>query len=91
MSVSQRPRAGVPAVEADLFDGSGHLTVVFLGRRTIAGIEPGRRIIATGRVNGDESPQHIHRDLAGEAKARQGVREHGGERYSLHLLHHDER
>ncbi len=54
-SVSQRPRAGVPAVEADLFDGSGHLTVVFLGRRTIAGIEPGRRIIATGRVNGDES------------------------------------
>ena len=50
-AVSLRPTAGVPAVEADLFDGSGHLTVVFLGRRSIAGIEPGRRLIATGRVN----------------------------------------
>ena len=50
-SVSLRPRAGVPAVEADLFDGSGHLKVVFLGRRSIAGIEPGRRITATGRIN----------------------------------------
>ncbi len=49
-SVSLRPRAGVPAVEADLYDGSGHLTLVFLGRRVIAGIEPGRRLIADGRV-----------------------------------------
>lgn len=50
-SVSLRPRAGVPALEADLFDGTGHLRLVFLGRRTIVGIEPGRRITATGRVN----------------------------------------
>lgn len=49
-SVSLRPRAGLPAVEADLFDGSGHVTLVFLGRRTIAGIEPGRTLMATGRV-----------------------------------------
>ena len=50
-TVSLRPRAGVPAVEADLFDGTGHLTIVFLGRRSIGGIEPGRKIIATGRIN----------------------------------------
>jgi len=50
-SVSLRPRAGVPALEADLFDGSGHLTLVFMGRRAIAGIEPGRPLVATGRVN----------------------------------------
>jgi hypothetical protein len=50
-SVSLRPRAGVPALEADLFDGSGQLRLVFLGRRSIAGIEPGRRLTATGRVN----------------------------------------
>lgn len=49
-SVSLRPRSGVPAVEADLFDGSGHVTLVFLGRRSIAGIEPGRTLLATGRV-----------------------------------------
>lgn len=49
-----RPRAGTPALEADLYDGSGVVTLVFVGRRTIAGIEPGRRLRATGRVNASE-------------------------------------
>ncbi|WP_101255045.1 OB-fold nucleic acid binding domain-containing protein [Streptomyces barkulensis] len=49
-TVTQRPRAGVPALEAELFDGSAPLDVVWLGRRSIAGIEPGRRLIAHGRI-----------------------------------------
>lgn len=49
-----RPRAGTPALEAELYDGSGVLTLVFVGRRTIAGIEPGRRLRATGRVTSHE-------------------------------------
>jgi len=49
-TVTLRPRAGVPALEAELFDGSGPLDVVWLGRRSITGIEPGRRIIASGRI-----------------------------------------
>jgi len=49
-TVTQRPRAGVPALEAELFDGSASLDVVWLGRRSIAGIEPGRRLIASGRI-----------------------------------------
>jgi RecG-like helicase len=49
-AVTLRPRAGVPALEAQLFDGSAVLDVVWLGRRSIAGIEPGRKIIASGRV-----------------------------------------
>ncbi len=49
-TVTLRPRAGVPALEAELFDGSAPLDVVWLGRRSIAGIEPGRRIIASGRI-----------------------------------------
>ncbi|MCQ4083029.1 OB-fold nucleic acid binding domain-containing protein [Streptomyces sp. RB6PN25] len=49
-AVTLRPRAGVPALEAQLFDGSAALDVVWLGRRSIAGIEPGRKIIASGRV-----------------------------------------
>jgi len=49
-----RPRAGTPALEADLYDGSGVVTLVFVGRRTIAGIEPGRRLRATGRVTTNE-------------------------------------
>ncbi|GAA2448898.1 OB-fold nucleic acid binding domain-containing protein [Streptomyces macrosporus] len=49
-TVTQRPRAGVPALEAELFDGSAPLDLVWLGRRSIAGIEPGRRLIASGRI-----------------------------------------
>ena len=49
-TVTLRPRAGVPALEAELFDGSDALDVVWLGRRSIVGIEPGRRLIAHGRV-----------------------------------------
>ena len=49
-SVTLRPRAGVPALVAELYDGTGVLHVVWLGRRQIAGIEPGRRIKVVGRV-----------------------------------------
>lgn len=49
-SVVLRPREGVPTVEAELYDGSGSLDLVWLGRRTIAGVEPGRRIRVEGMV-----------------------------------------
>jgi hypothetical protein len=49
-TVTLRPRGGVPALEAELYDGSGLITLVWLGRRRIAGIEPGRAIKVTGRV-----------------------------------------
>ena len=49
-SVTVRPVAGSPALEADLYDGSGHLRVVWLGRRHIHGIEAGRSVTITGRL-----------------------------------------
>jgi len=49
-TVTLRPRAGVPALEAELYDGSGTVAVVWLGRRQIAGIEPGRSICVSGRI-----------------------------------------
>ena len=49
-SVTLRPRQTVPALEAELYDGSGSLRVVWLGQRRIAGIEPGRRARLTGFV-----------------------------------------
>lgn len=49
-SVTLRPREGVPAVEAELFDGSGRILLVWLGRRRIRGIEPGRSIVVEGRI-----------------------------------------
>ncbi|MGA5823559.1 OB-fold nucleic acid binding domain-containing protein [Kitasatospora sp. NPDC094028] len=50
-TVTLRPRAGVPALEAELFDGTEALDMVWLGRRSIAGIEPGRRVVASGRIS----------------------------------------
>ena len=49
-SVTLRPREGVPALEAELYDGSGTLDLVWLGRRSIVGIEPGRRLKVDGMV-----------------------------------------
>ncbi|VTR78760.1 OB-fold nucleic acid binding domain-containing protein [Cellulomonas hominis] len=49
-SVVLRPRQGVPALEAELYDGSGTVQLVWLGRREIAGIEPGRRLKVEGLV-----------------------------------------
>ena len=49
-SVILRPREGVPTVEAELYDGTGSLDLVWLGRRRIAGIEPGRRLRGEGLV-----------------------------------------
>ena len=49
-TVTLRPPAGVPALEAELYDGSGTLDLIWLGRRRIAGIEPGRPVRAVGRV-----------------------------------------
>ena len=45
-----RPRGGVPALEAELDDGSGVITVVWLGRRRIAGVGPGRAMTVEGRI-----------------------------------------
>jgi hypothetical protein len=49
-TVVYTPRTNLPTLEADLYDGSDVVTLVWLGRRHIAGIEPGRQLTATGRV-----------------------------------------
>jgi hypothetical protein len=49
-TVTFRPHAGVPALEAELWDGTGTVSVVWLGRRQIPGISPGRTIKLRGRI-----------------------------------------
>ncbi len=49
-TVTLRPRVQVAALEAELYDGSGTVTLIWLGRRVIRGITPGRSLTATGRV-----------------------------------------
>lgn len=53
-TVTLHPRGGVPALVAELYDGSGSICLVWLGRRQIAGIEPGRVLTAYGRVTRDD-------------------------------------
>ena len=47
-SVRIVPRAGAPALEVTVTDGMGNATAVFLGRRKIAGITPGRHLVLEG-------------------------------------------
>jgi hypothetical protein len=49
-TVTLRPRGGVPALEAELYDGSGSIFLVWLGRRRIGGIAPGRKLRVEGRI-----------------------------------------
>ena len=49
-AVVYTPTENVPTLEAELYDGTQSILLVWLGRRRIAGIEPGRRLIARGRV-----------------------------------------
>lgn len=49
-AVTLRPRAGVPALEAELSDGTGSVVLIWLGRREISGVEPGRWLRAEGLV-----------------------------------------
>jgi len=59
-TVTLRPRGGVPALEAELDDGSDVLTVIWLGRRQIAGIAPGRSMRVTGRIGGSEGGRTLY-------------------------------
>ncbi len=49
-TVTLRPRGGVPALEAELYDGTGSISLVWLGRRRIGGIAPGTGIRVEGRI-----------------------------------------
>ncbi|AHI00196.1 OB-fold nucleic acid binding domain-containing protein [Kutzneria viridogrisea] len=49
-SVELCPRDAAATLEAELYDGTEGVTLVWLGRRRIPGIEPGRTIKARGRI-----------------------------------------
>ena len=49
-SVRVQPRAGVATLQATLADNTGTITLVFLGRRHIPGIEPGAYLAVTAIV-----------------------------------------
>ena len=59
-TVTLRPRGGVPALEAELYDGTGTITLIWLGRRTIAGVNPGRSMSVQGRIGRHEDQRIMY-------------------------------
>lgn len=59
-AVTLRPRGGVPALEAELYDGSGTIVLIWLGRRRITGISPGIAMRVVGRLGLQEGVSVIY-------------------------------
>lgn len=47
-SMVVHPRSAAPTLEVDLVDGTGSITVIWLGREEIPGITPGTRLAVSG-------------------------------------------
>lgn len=53
-----------PSVEAELFDGTGQVGLVWMGRRRIVGLEAGTRLVARGRAaRGDDGRLVIYNPI----------------------------
>ena len=59
-TVTLSPRAGHPALEVELRDGSGGVTLVWLGRRQIPGIDAGRTLKVWGRISCHEGRRLVY-------------------------------
>lgn len=46
-----RKAGGVPWLEVTISDGTGKLVAMWTGRRRIAGIKPGQRVVVNGRAS----------------------------------------
>lgn len=49
-SLRVQPWGAAPTLECTLVDPTGGVAVVFLGRRSVAGVRPGTRLVASGIV-----------------------------------------
>ena len=50
-AVALRPRGGTPWLEVEFTDDTGALTLTWMGRRQIPGVEVGRKLVVHGRVS----------------------------------------
>lgn len=49
--VEVRPEGTAPSLEVEVRDDSGHVFVIWLGRRRIPGVHEGRGVVIHGRLN----------------------------------------
>jgi len=54
------PRAGAAALEATVNDGRSSVTAVFMGRRKVLGMSPGRRVVLEGVITGEDGRRIIY-------------------------------
>jgi hypothetical protein len=59
-AVTLRPRGSTLTMEAELWDGTGRVLLVWLGRRDIPGVEPGRKIVVHGRLTSVKGERAIY-------------------------------
>ena len=78
-SVTLRPRGPSLTMEADLWDGTGHVTLIWLGRRNIPGIQPGRRIMVHGRVTRIKGERTIYNPVYALQPAASAGTDGGGQ------------
>ena len=57
-SVEACPKAAGASMEAEFFDGTDTVKLVWIGRRRIPGIEPGKTLMIRGRV-GERSGERV--------------------------------
>jgi RecG-like helicase len=57
--ITVRPLEGNESLEAILFDGSGEVTVVWMGRRAIRGLSLGTRLIVEGLLAEQRSERRL--------------------------------
>lgn len=50
-SLTMKPRSGTPWLEAEFSDGSGTVTLIWMGRRSIPGVIAGRELTVEGRLS----------------------------------------
>lgn len=58
-SIAVPPKSDSPQLRVDLYDGSGLVELVWLGRRAICGIEPGSYLTVRGRVAQDAHGERL--------------------------------
>ena len=63
VSVRIVPRAGAPSLEVAVDDGYGRAVGVFFGRKALAGLQPGRRLVMEGVAQRDHGRTVIFNPL----------------------------
>lgn len=58
--VTLKPRGAMPWLEVEVTDGTGTITLVWMGRRAIPGITAGRELTVMGRIAAPEGDKRLY-------------------------------